>query len=375
MAGDNILVFYPHNFYEMSSGTHRRVYNLFSYLKKNGFSMDLLSINGFTNRWPDADLRRRDIFNSIMTCEWRYSFRDKISLKNPPFRLQNHAIHKLRKEFRKLAESREYSFALINYVYWAALADEVLSSVLKVIDIHDFITLNEYQSRGGGEFKLGMMFEDEIHAISRFDYALSISEEETLVLSPFCPNTRFVNVPVSFPAKFAEKERAYDYDLLFVGSDNLSNRNGMTWFMEKVYPLLPPNLRIAVVGKICDFVEQRKNIITIPYARELDEIYNKSRVVFCPLRSGTGLKIKVVEALSFSKPAVTTSWGLSGILQKQGNGCILADSEHEFAKAILLLLSDEGKYQNLKREAEEFFMKHYSDYVAHSGIDSVFIRK
>lgn len=372
MAGNRVLVFYPHNFYEMSSGTHRRVYNLFQYLKRKDFSMDLLSINGFTNRWPDADLKRKDIFDSITTCEWKYSFWDRLGAS--PYRLRDFATRQLRYEFGKMAGGKKYSFVLINYVYWAALADGVPSSVAKVIDIHDFITLNEYQARGRGEFGLGRMFEDEIRAISRFDYALSISEEETLTLSPFCPNTLFVNVPVSFPAKFAKTGVACDYDLLFVGSDNLSNRNGMTWFMEKVYPLLPSALRIVVVGKISDFVERRKNITTIPYVRDLDEIYNNSRVVFCPLKSGTGLKIKVVEALSFGKPVVTTSWGLSGMLQKQGNGCVLADSEHEFGKAIELLLNDEGKYKSLKIEAEEFFLRHFSEKVAHSGLDSVFIR-
>jgi glycosyltransferase involved in cell wall biosynthesis len=374
MKRKNILVFFPHNFYEMSAGCHRRIYELLCYFREREFAVDLLSINGFTNRWSKEDIRRRELFDSIRVCEWEPSKEEKLAIERSwkEGRLRNFAISPLRKAFREMVSSKEYEFVLISYVYWASLADEVSNNAIKVIDLHDFITLNLYISTGRGIFKFGRMFEEEIRAISKFNYALSISEEETIMLQPFCPETIFINVPISFSPKFKKNEN-HDFDLLFVGSDNPFNREGMSWFMKNVYPLLPSTIRIAVVGTVCRFLEKKENISLIPYAPDLDEIYTKTKIVFCPLRGGTGLKVKVVEALSYGIPVITTSWGLSGILQKYDNGCVIVDDAKDFAKTVLYLLNNSDEYLCLKRKAEHFFISHFSTEVCNRRLDEVFL--
>ncbi|MCR4287212.1 MAG: glycosyltransferase [Deltaproteobacteria bacterium] len=196
-----------------------------------------------------------------------------------------------------MTAQRRYGHVIISYVYWAALADLVPYDTVKVIDLHDFVTLNKYMITGKGEFRLGRMFAGEVRAISKFDFALSISREETLMLSPFCPKTRFVDVPVSFPKRFPKK-RGHDFDLLFFGSDNAFNLEGIKWFMKEVYPLLPAAVRIAIVGRVSGHVEKKGNITLIPHVSDVDEVYSRSKLSFCPLKGGTGLKVKVVEALS-----------------------------------------------------------------------------
>lgn len=374
MRDKKILIFYPNNFYEMSSGTHRRVYNLLGYLKDSGFSTDLLSLSGFTNKWSADDIRRKDLVDSIHVCEWEPSLRERLSqqIAFRSGRLPDQTFSALRKKFKELIAASDYGFVIVSYVYWANLA-QLAGNAVKVIDMHDFVTLNNYFHRGKKEFRLGGMFEDEVRAISRFQYALSISEEETLALSPFCPETRFVNVPVSFPVRFSEKEKKDPlYDILFIGSDNVFNQRGIAWFMEGVYPLLPKTASMAVVGRISGYVEKKENIALFPHIDDLDEIYRKSRIVICPLKDGTGLKVKVIEALSYGKPVVTTSWGLTGILHKHDNGCLLADDEKGFAKAITLLLDDDKEYRDVKKKAEEFFNRHFSTDVVYRNLDSVF---
>lgn len=369
----NILIFFPHNFYEMSAGCHRRIYELLCYFKNREFTVDLLSINGFTNKWSKEDLWKRELLNSVNVCEWNLSKdeRQDIESRWKEGKLRNFAISSLRKTFRDMISSKQYKFVLISYVYWANLIDEVRNDVIKVIDLHDFITLNLYISTGRGVFKFGHMFEDEIRAISKFNYALSISEEEAIMLQPFCPETTFINAPISFNPKFINSGN-HNIDLLFVGSDNSFNRDGMSWFIKHVYPLLPTTVRIAVVGNVCRFLEKKDNISLISYATKLDDIYTKTKIVFCPLRGGTGVKVKVVEALSYGIPVVTTSWGLSGILQKYENGCIVANNPRDFANAVLFLLNNQGEYLKFKHMAETFFMRHFSRDTCWKNLDCIF---
>ena len=373
MKRESILVFYPHNFYEMSSGTHRRIYDLLCYFKDRDFSIDLLSINSFTNDWNKEDLRKRDLFDSVRICKWKPSIIDRLRMmtREKMRKLPRFNLYPLRSAFKEMVATKSYAYILVSYVHWALLADEVNYDTVKVIDLHDCFTLNQFMQEGNSKFRLGFMFQEEIQTIAKFDYALSISEEETLLLSPFCSETKFVNVPISFPRKF-ENDDKHVFDLLFVGSDNPFNRQGMTWFMEKVYPLLPPAINIVVVGQVCRFLEKKENLKLIASARDLDEIYRKSTIVFCPLKGGTGLKVKVPEALSYGKPVVTTSCGLTGILQKYGNGCILADNENDFAEMIQWLLNDKDEYQRLSQMAKKFFECNFLTDVVYRNLDHVF---
>ncbi len=368
-----ILVFYPMNFYEMSAGTHRRASQVLAYLKERGFSVDLLSLDGYSNSWSASDRERRDLCEQINVVGWEPGKLDLLKLKKAQVTgdLPDFAIAPVRKKFKEMLSKKRYGFVLVNYVYWASLMEFVPKGTLKVIDLHDFATMYQYQVSGVKEFRFGRMFESEIRGISSFDCALSISEEETLILGQFCPDTAFVDLPVFYEKR--EQAAGKEYDLLFVGSDNRFNLAGLEWFAEKVHPLLPPSVRTAVVGKAGRVVGNKKGIEVFERVDSLDEFYSRSRVAFCPLKGGTGLKVKVIEALSFGIPQVTTSWGLRGILKKEGNGCVVADGEAAFASAIVSLLNDEGRYLRLKAEAVDFFMKSYSKDVCHAKLDAVFL--
>lgn len=369
----SILVFYPDNFYQMSAGTHRRIFDVLVYLKKRNFFMDLLSLDGFTeNIWNLQDKERKDFFNTIQVCEWKYSYMDKfLERKNRTGIFPDYSIYNLRKKFKEMRASRKYSFILISYAYWAALADLIGDDTVKIIDLHDFITLSNFMLTNRRD-KLGRMFEGETNAIIKYDYAFSISEEETLMLSQFCPRTEFLDIPVFFPRRF-QSGKNFEFDVLFIGSDNQFNIDGMNWFMDNVYHLLSPSVRIVVVGKISEQIDKKDNITIIPHVASTDEIYKKVKLSICPLQAGTGLKVKVIESLSYGIPVITTDWGLRGILQKKNNGCLLANSGNDFAKAIDTVLSDRTVYEELKKQVENFFSNNYSEQIVYRKLDRIFL--
>lgn len=369
-----ILIFYPHNYFEMSSGTHCRFDGLVRYFKDRGFLLDLVSISGFTNRWDEISLQKgKAFFDNISLCEWKprrkwyQFFRKKMGL------LVDLTLPEMRTAFRKFLRYRKYDFVLISYVFFERLVDEIQGESLSVIDILDFTTLNEFLISKKTTFTFGAMFEKEVNAINKFDYALSISEEETLMLEAFCSHTEFVETPMMFPERY-QSAGDYNFDIMFIGSDNVFNRDGMDWFMGRVYPLLPKTVRIAVVGKIGNFVETKPNVRLIPCTTDLDAIYRVSRVVMCPLKAGTGLKVKVIEALSYGKPVVTTKWGLTGIISKENNGCILADSETSFADALLELLVNSDHYHSVRQQGIDFFRRKFTLKACWGKLDSIFLQ-
>ena len=353
----------------MSSGTHRRFYEIAEYLKSRDLVADLLTLDGFTNSWDEASIARGKVFfKNIYVCPWKPELKKRVLNKLVTFShrasLNDFVTPALRSMFRELLKNNFYDFFFNSYVYWAGLADDTPTKIVKVIDLHDFITLNEHMRVGTRDFRLGVMFQQEVNAINEYDYALSISEEEMLFLQPFCSRAQFVNIPVTFNENFTDKN-AYKYDAIFVGSDNPFNKKGITWFLNTVYPLLPDTMTIAMVGGITKYFEIKPNITFIPFAENLDAIYADAKMVICPLLSGTGLKVKVVEALAHGKPVVTTTGGLSGILQKEQNGCILADQPGSFAQAMIRLMSDQVHKAAVSNQGRTFFLKKFSE--MHAG--------
>ena len=68
--------------------------------------------------------------------------------------------------------------------------------------------------------------------------------------------------------------------------------------------------------------------------------YDTPSVVVVPLHAGSGMRIKIAEALSAGRPIVTTTKGMTGLPLKHGEQVMVADSAEHFAKALVDLLSD-----------------------------------
>jgi glycosyltransferase involved in cell wall biosynthesis len=371
------LVFYPHNFFALSCGSHRRMLEIAEYFLNRKMSVDLISLDGFTrrdDRWDEDSLKRAEsYFERVFICDGRPTFWNRVKLRLPTARIRslfdfrNPALIRM---LHAALNDRSYDFFLNSYVYWACLADDMGKGIRKIIDMHDFVTLNHHYWSGKKEFRLGRMLEQEINALEKHDYCISISEEESIILQPFCSHAKFVNLPMSFPARF-HGEEPVSYDLVTVASDNPFNRIGMQWFMNEVYPLLPSSISIAIVGGIAKRIGKRQNTHLIPYADNLDDIYYKSRIACCPVRSGTGLKVKVIEALSYGKPVVTTPAGLSGILQKENNGCMVADDPRRFAQSIMALLYDQNVCMTVTEQGKSFFLKKFTREACWPKLDSI----
>src|SRR5690606_32039647 len=145
------------------------------------------------------------------------------------------------------------------------------------------------------------------------------------------------------------------HDLVYVASDNPHNQLSISWFFEKVFALLRSSISICIIGKICAHVQEYPNVQKIPYAAKLQDFYEASKIALCPMLTGTGVKIKVVEALSRGLPVVCTSRGVDGLPNKINNGCLISDEPGGFAEHIHYLLDHQEAYLQQSRMGEELF--------------------
>jgi glycosyltransferase involved in cell wall biosynthesis len=163
------------------------------------------------------------------------------------------------------------------------------------------------------------------------------------------------------------------YDLLFIGSDNVHNQKGIKWFFEEIYPRLFRSIRVLIVGPITQYVQGYDNVTCIPYVDHIADAYKQSRISICPLLGGTGMKIKIIEALSYGLPVVTTEKGHAGFPSQSRTGAVIADSPEKFANCIHQFLTDQDYYDQHKQYAQNFFYENFEKSVVYQQLDRVFL--
>ncbi|MFS4473824.1 glycosyltransferase family 4 protein [Chryseobacterium sp. T20] len=363
-----ILFFFPENPFSNRAGNTTRAKTILTVLKKMGYHIDLVGsaeIYKSQNDTTDIDqnivdnlflIKHRPLKVKTSSAYWKH----KISKFYKKPNEYNHLLTDFAKqEFSDIFNKEKYDAIIINYEFWAGLVDhESMKNTLKIIDTHDWITLNEFYKNKS--LDIGKRFNEEINNLSKFDKVITISEDENLVFKRFL-GEKVINIPPSFPSHFEKSDGGKKYDLIFVGSENIFNIQSIQWFFDHVYPLLPPNINIVIIGRICKHIKEREGVTLIEFIESLEEYYHHSKIAICPMLEGTGIKIKVIEALSYGLPIVGTERAIDGFPAKTSNGCLVSDHPEIFKDQIMSLLQDQSYYQDMKIQAEEYFKNNFSE--------------
>jgi glycosyltransferase involved in cell wall biosynthesis len=136
--------------------------------------------------------------------------------------------------------------------------------------------------------------------------------------------------------------------LLYTGSLAYdANADAIAYFQQAIQPLVlgqEPAAQLVVTGEIPEplpaGVAHRRMTLTGRLA-SLDATRRGARMLIVPLRRGTGTRIKILEALAYGMPVVTTSKGAEGLAVEHGQHLLIADEPEEFARAIVQLMRDD----------------------------------
>jgi glycosyltransferase involved in cell wall biosynthesis len=157
-------------------------------------------------------------------------------------------------------------------------------------------------------------------------------------------------------------------DLVFLGTMRyLPNKDGLTWFVEKIFPKIRIEVRDArlfVIGGIVPKVAakyQSEFVDFLGVVENLGPAMANGGIFISPIRIGTGTRLKIVTAMAFGMPVVTTSVGIEGI-SKTGEefGSLIADSETSFAEAVIGLCRDPERRVRIGSNARKFVEQEYS---------------
>ncbi len=157
--------------------------------------------------------------------------------------------------------------------------------------------------------------------------------------------------------------------LLFTGFfADYANADAARWFLKKVWPALRSrhrDLHIYLVGpepprELQQMAAQDDRVVLTGRLDDVRPYLNRATVFVCPIRTGSGMRGKILEAMASKVPVVTTRIGSEGIDTKTGFNCFVADHEDEMVSDIELLLHDSLLRARMADRAYEMVAERYT---------------
>jgi glycosyltransferase involved in cell wall biosynthesis len=217
----------------------------------------------------------------------------------------------------------------------------------------------------------------------RFDLVQVFGERDAEAIAELAPElaTRVRVNPFGLvmPAA-ADPAREMPGMVLFVGNfTHRPNRAAATWLAQEIMPAVrarQPGARLRLVGssapdEILDLAGPDVDLeADAPSVRPHLEA---AAVVVAPVRSGGGMRMKVLEAMAAGKPVVTTLRGAEGFnVLDRDLPLLVAESREEVAEATAALLEDDRRRRELGRRAREFAQRHHSPAAWGARLERVF---
>lgn len=376
---NKVLYFYSENPLFLTQGNNARAMGLLKYFKSKNICVDFVGDPIYVNNLHIEELQKKKFIANGFLLNGLNKKKNKIQkiFNKLGFakKVESAVLDRLRdnhqERFDEILKNNDYDYILISYVFWTRLIEnsKYIKNAKLIIDTHDFITPHFKDDK---KFELGKYFAEEIRSLSFFDTILVVSIEEKYIFNQFLDKEIHL---ISHPEELKHKSDKKLYDVIYVASDNVHNVKSAKWFFDKVYPLLGKDIKICVVGKINNNVPAAlENVHNIDYIDNLEDVYSVSRIAICPMLSGTGVKIKVIEALSYGLPIVCNERGVDGLLNKTNNGCLVTNDEKAFASYIERLIFDTEFYKIHSLLAKDYFLSNHEKNKTYDELDKIFLR-
>ncbi len=150
--------------------------------------------------------------------------------------------------------------------------------------------------------------------------------------------------------------------------DWIPNRDGIKWFLDDIWPKIHkslPKFEFYFAGR--DMPEMLKNIklrgvFCMDEVNSAEEFIADKKILIVPLGSGSGIRVKILEAMAAGKIVITTLNGIKGIEAKMGVHYLLANRPEEFVTNIKWCLENKEKAEEIAQNARELVISRY-DYL------------
>jgi glycosyltransferase involved in cell wall biosynthesis len=208
----------------------------------------------------------------------------------------------------------------------------------------------------------------ECEHINEYDGVIPITNKDAAVLRELGCSKPMEAIPFGVQPADVASVPVEPNTLYHLGSmDWIPNQEGVQWFLDKVWPKVHqrlPQLTLYLAGR--KMPEEMMNL-HVEGVRVVGEVPDamafmaSKQINVVPLLSGSGIRVKIIEALSAGKVVVTTSIGAEGINYTDGKDLLIADTPDQFVEQLQRCVENAEFCNEVSRNAINLVLHEYDN--------------
>jgi polysaccharide biosynthesis protein PslH len=368
----------PETPYPLHGGGALRTASLLNYLSRH-FDVDLITFRHRPEQDPAAALPA-GLVQSVQVIDlpqhsrnslargWRNASR--LVRGRPPL------VDRFSGFAQGFASKTKYEVAVIEH-FWCAEYYEVLAKMAKrvVLNLHNVESAWHRTCAAAEPFlraQAHRRFERNCLELERiwlpkFDAVLTASDHDANRIREGAPQLKLFSYPNAIPL-VPVPERDEEAVIAFSGNmEYQPNRSAVEFFARSVWPEMSrinPHLTWRLIGMnphcIEGYVRGLSRVeLTGPVPDAVAEL-RSARIVVVPLLSGSGTRLKIIEAWAAARPVVSTTIGSEGLPVVAKRNIYIADSPHDFVESIQSLLSSPEERDKVGRAGRYLYEQEFS---------------
>ena len=153
--------------------------------------------------------------------------------------------------------------------------------------------------------------------------------------------------------------------LIFMGDfSHPPNRDAITYFVQEIFPRVRASLtevKLQVLGRNApQYLNNIEGVQVLGFVPSVTPYLQKAAIFISPIRWGSGIKTKNLDAMSLGLPVVTTTCGAAGIEAVDGESIMIADQADVFAAKVIRLLNDAELRQRIGLAGRQVIREKYT---------------
>lgn len=196
-------------------------------------------------------------------------------------------------------------------------------------------------------------------------YIFTLSSLDQKYFNSIFPKKTY-NIPVTLDINQNSSKKVKNTIVHLGAMDWMPNLEGINWFIHEVLPKIKKinkKIDVYIAGKGMPkkyFNYNDKHTIIEGKIDNVQNYISNKEIMFVPLFSGSGIRIKILEGMSFGLPIISTSKGAEGIPYTHLENIIIANTPSEFCNAISLLIENKKLAKKIGKNGQLLIEKYFS---------------
>lgn len=296
-------------------------------------------------------------------------------LKGRSYHLSRFESKELEIKLKQLLQQEQFDVIFLESLY-AATSIEVIrknSNAKVVLRTHnvEFVLWERIAAQTTNRLKKwyinklsDQLKKEEISILKKVDSIATLSADDRNFFRDLGIKTRIELIPIALP----EVDTKSDYSstsFFHLGSMNWKpNREAVQQLFNHIFPKIQaelPHAQLKIAGSFMSEFSMENlpnNTEIIGFVADSDLFYKEQGIFLCPIHSGSGVRIKILEAMNVGSPIITTKMGAEGLISDAP--VIIAEDDQEFVQSAIDLYRNEERREDLGKKSKQYIRTNYS---------------